>query len=117
MYKIHILFREFTLCTCSFLFTPPRYHPHFVSVEMAADIPVEEAKAQLLAIQKTSPANQKCIECNAPSPTWASPMYGSIPLTTIGVDFSFHLSAVFGSSSLIGSPFEFCEEYYNGQVE
>ena len=86
---------------------------------MAADIPVEEAKAQLLTIQKTSPANQKCIECNAPSPTWASPMYGSIqpPLTAISVDFSFHLSAVFGGSSLIGSAFEFCEEYYHGQME
>ena len=44
---------------------------------MAADIPVDEAKAQLLAIQKSTLQNQKCIDCNAPSPTWASPMYGS----------------------------------------
>ena len=46
---------------------------------MAADIPVDEAKAQLLAIQKSTLQNQKCIDCNAPSPTWASPMYGSTP--------------------------------------
>src|SRR5438046_5712816 len=46
---------------------------------MAADIPVEEAKTQLLSIQKSSPQNIKCIDCAAPSPTWASPMYGSTP--------------------------------------
>jgi len=44
---------------------------------MAADIPVEEAKSQLITIQKSSLQNQKCMDCNAPSPTWASPMYGS----------------------------------------
>jgi len=47
--------------------------------QMTADIPVDEAKAQLLAIQKSTLQNQKCIDCNAPSPTWASPMYGSTP--------------------------------------
>ena len=49
----------------------------FLFSEMAADIPVEEAKVQLLAIQKSTLQNQKCIDCGAPSPTWASPMYGS----------------------------------------
>jgi len=44
---------------------------------MAADIPVDEAKAQLLSIQKSSLQNAKCVDCAAPSPTWASPMYGS----------------------------------------
>jgi hypothetical protein len=48
--------------------------------QMSADIPVEEAKTQLLAIQKSVPANQKCADCSAPSPTWASPFFGSISL-------------------------------------
>lgn len=43
----------------------------------AADISVEDAKSILLALQKSTLANQKCIDCGAPSPTWASPAYGS----------------------------------------
>jgi hypothetical protein len=83
---------------------------------MAADIPVEEAKAQLAKIQKSSPQNQKCIDCGAPSPTWASPMYGSStpaplhlqitatphPVLPCGPNGSLHVSAVFGRSSVVG---------------
>jgi hypothetical protein len=65
----------------------------FASCLMAADIPVEEAKAQLLTIQKASVQNTKCIDCGAPSPTWASPMYGS-KFTLLATDESLSVCSV-----------------------
>jgi len=86
---------------------------------MSADIPVEEAKAQLLAIQKSSIQNQKCMDCNAPSPTWASPMYGSIdPLSRFRADLaSLHLFTVFRCPSIVGCALEFRKKYYYGPME
>jgi hypothetical protein len=82
---------------------------------MAADIPVEEAKSQLLAIQKSALQNQKCIDCGAPSPTWASPMYGSNPPIRFSrLISSIHVFTMFRCPSIIRSPSQFRKEYNDG---